>query len=758
MLKTNRLIILLLFLAHLAQFWPLYFQHLLPFPGDMLVAFHFPWSGGGFAGFDPWTQFKALNTVDVIKQFYPWKVFAFDFLRHWQWPLWNPYSFSGMPFIANLQSGIFFPLNLVYFFVPVLWSWVFNVAGQLLLFGGFFYLFLRSQKLSKTAAVFGAVVAMNLSYIILWHWQLVITESLLFLPLILYFINRYFQSKKLIYLLFVPVFLAFSFFGGHAQTVTYVYFIFWFFALYRRIPLKLILLISIFPIFLAAVQLLPSVEAYLLSAREGAATKDLFAPFIFHWKNIVTVLAPDFFGHPSSRNYSGTDYRDMNAYFGITAFIFSLLSFNQIRKNHDVKFFFFLTIFGLLFAAWPLAFIFDIFNIPVLSSGVPARMIFIFQFGGAVLSAYGLESWLQDKNRHKLVILVIGLTLLFLWLIGNNISRNNLIIPTAFFAATSVFILIKSFRRFLVAGIFILLFFQYSYFFHKYNSFSPEKFVFPTHPILARLQKYSGIDRFFGTEQAILNYNFSVFYKLFDFEGYDSMYPKRYGQLIASAETGTVPQIIPRSDAYLKHWSDRQSERLLDLLGAKYLLDKNDLLTGEWDEEPSRFNPDRYQLIWERRPWRIYERKTTLSRIALFGNYDLETNAQKIISKLYDINFDYQNKLILEENPKIFPVSTTNKTVQLISYEANKIVIKEKADQPQLLWLSDNFYPGWKVLVDGQEQKILRANFTFRAVSLDKGEHLVIFEYDPLTFKLGLIVSLISFGSLGILILCVKKS
>lgn len=747
------MVALVLLLSHLIHFWPLYFQHLLPFPGDMLVAFHFPWSGGGFAGFDPWTQFKALNTVDVIKQFYPWKVFAFDFLRHWQWPLWNPYSFSGMPFIANLQSGIFFPLNLVYFFVPVLWGWVFNVVSQLLLFGGFFYLFLRSQKLSKTAAVFGAVVVMNLSYVTLWHWQLVITESLLFLPLILYFINKYSQGKKLIYLLFIPIFLAFSFFGGHAQTVIYVYFIFLFFAFYRKIPLKLILLISIFPIFLAAVQLFPSVEAYLLSAREGAATKDLFPPFVFHWKNIVTVLAPDFFGHPSSRNYSGTDYREMNVYFGITAFIFSLLSLNQIRKNHDIKFFFFLTIFGLFFAAWPLVFIFDIFNIPVLSSGVPARMIFIFQFGGAVLAAYGLESWLQTKHRHLLLIVTVGIVLAVLWFFGGTVSRNNLILPTIIFTGTAIAILLRFFPLIL-----LLLFIQYGYFFHKYNSFSPEKFIFPNHPILTYLQKNAGINRFFGTEQAILNYDFSVFYKLFDFEGYDSMYPKRYGQLIASAETGTVPQIIPRSDAYLKHWSDRQSQRLLDLLGVKYLLDKNDLLTGEWDEEPSKFNPDHYQLIWERRPWRIYERKTTLPRIALFGNYDLETNDSKIISKLYDINFDYKNKLILEEKPIISPVLTTNKMVQLISYEANKIVIKEKADQVQLLWLSDNFYPGWKVLVDGQERKILRANFTFRAVPLDKGEHLVTFKYDPLTFKIGLIISLISFGSLGILILCVKKS
>ena len=56
---------------------------------------------------------------------------------------------------------------------------------------------------------------------------------------------------------------------------------------------------------------------------------------------------------------------------------------------------------------------------------------------------------------------------------------------------------------------------------------------------------------------------------------------------------------------------------------------------------------------------------------------------------------------------------------------------------------------GWKAQVDGEETPILRADYTFRAVPLIPGEHLVRFYYDPWTFKLGLGISLASLGFLA---------
>ena len=67
---------------------------------------------------------------------------------------------------------------------------------------------------------------------------------------------------------------------------------------------------------------------------------------------------------------------------------------------------------------------------------------------------------------------------------------------------------------------------------------------------------------------------------------------------------------------------------------------------------------------------------------------------------------------------------------------------------PGYLVLADTFYPGWQVFVDGQESALLRANYAFRAVALEAGDHEVHFRYRPRSFVVGLVCSMIAlFGT-----------
>ena len=72
------------------------------------------------------------------------------------------------------------------------------------------------------------------------------------------------------------------------------------------------------------------------------------------------------------------------------------------------------------------------------------------------------------------------------------------------------------------------------------------------------------------------------------------------------------------------------------------------------------------------------------------------------------------------------------------------MLVDARLSDSGVLVLTDAFYPGWKVFVDGKEHTIRRANYLFRGVELPSGAHQVEFVYDPLSFKIGLIVSLLT--------------
>ncbi len=54
---------------------------------------------------------------DLAGFLYPTYQFAAEWWRRGVIPLWNPYLFAGQPFVGDIQSGIFYPLNLLTFLI-----------------------------------------------------------------------------------------------------------------------------------------------------------------------------------------------------------------------------------------------------------------------------------------------------------------------------------------------------------------------------------------------------------------------------------------------------------------------------------------------------------------------------------------------------------------------------------------------------------------------------------------------------------------
>ncbi len=97
---------------------------------------------------------------DGIAEFYPWRLFAARTLHQGFLPLWNPYQFCGTPFVANSQSAVFYPLNLLFVLLPTSTAFGVSALLHLALTGWLMYGLLRSPAfgLGRSAATLGAVV------------------------------------------------------------------------------------------------------------------------------------------------------------------------------------------------------------------------------------------------------------------------------------------------------------------------------------------------------------------------------------------------------------------------------------------------------------------------------------------------------------------------------------------------------------------------------------------------------------------------
>ncbi|OQY80474.1 MAG: hypothetical protein B6D41_20925, partial [Chloroflexi bacterium UTCFX4] len=80
-------------------------------------------------------------------------------------------------------------------------------------------------------------------------------------------------------------------------------------------------------------------------------------------------------------------------------------------------------------------------------------------------------------------------------------------------------------------------------------------------------------------------------------------------------------------------------------------------------------------------------------------------------------------------------------SVQIENAKPEHVTARVETNRAGWLVLNDSYYPGWRATVDGQPARILRANALARAVAVPAGAHQVEFVYDPLSVKIGLIIS-----------------
>ncbi len=193
------------------------------------------------------------------------------------------------------------------------------------------------------------------------------------------------------------------------------------------------------------------------------------------------------------------------------------------------------------------------------------------------------------------------------------------------------------------------------------------------------------------------------------------------------------------------------STNLLNMMNVKYVVSTPQITSPDFklvhssDVIPQ--NPEEIKELEKSSTIKIYKNLKMLPHAYLVSQCKVVHSEKEYKEILVSKNFDPEKIVLLDAEPKNFPCVETSlkdkqKPVTIVTYESNSVELSVNSQEKKLLILSDSYYPGWKATINDKNTEILRANYLFRAVIIQPGENKVRFEYDPLSFKLGLIISM----------------
>jgi hypothetical protein len=179
----------------------------------------------------------------------------------------------------------------------------------------------------------------------------------------------------------------------------------------------------------------------------------------------------------------------------------------------------------------------------------------------------------------------------------------------------------------------------------------------------------------------------------------------------------------PRSTAY-------------DVLGAGFVVATTPLQGVEEGERPLQLlgNTER---VW------VYERGRTLPLARLVTHVEIIPNVAQATARVHQPDFDSVTTAILETEPDcVLPENESGGTAVIAEKSNGYWQIQTNSPTPALLVLSETAYPGWRVYVDGVEQDWLTAYTAVRATCVPVGEHTVEWRYQPRSYAVGGLLSL----------------
>lgn len=127
-------------------------------------------------------------------------------------------------------------------------------------------------------------------------------------------------------------------------------------------------------------------------------------------------------------------------------------------------------------------------------------------------------------------------------------------------------------------------------------------------------------------------------------------------------------------------------------------------------------------------------------------------NGEAAFAALMQPGFDPETQVILESPTAPLTLSALGPSNLFYTHyapEAFSVVVQTPG--PAYVVLSETWYPGWQAWLNDAPTPIYRANFAFRAVYVpEAGEHTLTLRYQPLSWSIGLALSLLTVAGLAL--------
>lgn len=285
-----------------------------------------------------------------------------------------------------------------------------------------------------------------------------------------------------------------------------------------------------------------------------------------------------------------------------------------------------------------------------------------------------------------------------------------------------------------MAGIITLTVAHQLVFASRYLYFSDPKNLFPANQVISFLQDNTRNDysRFVTLGDAHFTANTSLYYKLYDVEGVDALYPTWYGEFMGFVQSqGQSLNVQDRISTWFaptitkqKDWHSPFVINFLNLTGVKYLVTNSNFAVSP----PN----DRYTLAYSADNMKVWQYNSFTPKVKFVSNFEIIPDKKSQLRRLFESNFDPSKSAVLFKNPGFQSTKKGTGEASLSYYSPEKVVVTVNALSPGLVILNDNYYPNWRASVDGVVTTIYRANYTFRAVSVESGRHIIVMDFDYL--------------------------